>query len=466
MVIGRELYSQTYYYNTKTKEVTAKGGSNKGVVDYLNGKGGSKDSTTLDGYEREQKTLIEAFLEMQNQGWGNPWDRFKPVEGEADVYEFTYTKNNDLEGTITMGGRDVFQQKATFILPGAVSGKWDFEYPEKMAYNKKTNSATITQGDTFTLKNGYEIVIGRNGAEVSKESYGTGTSDDDIYAQEMADLMTEFIKTANRGCLGLSVSAMSEEQVQELTDMLAQTGVDLNKKFSINGTIFAEKNNTINIVGAFAEGSKVWERESSWRHEAMKKLLYDEFGISEKQLEKEMSAVSGVPGKWNGAPYGYLANGTGIIEYNGVVFTCDDYNRQLCLGDMSKPEKVIRIPMSEGGCLLVNRDNIGDLQKAIGMFSPEDINLIMRALRLDAKIQEMEKEIEEMEDGIGKSTEEEHAADAVSAEQATKDSEKANGFLGYENEAEDSSSKLTESQLDMLTQELVDFVGNKERTEA
>ena len=112
---------------------------------------------------------------------------------------------------------------------------------------------------------------------------------------------------------------------------------------------------------------------------------------------------------------------------------------------------------------MVNRDNLDDLHKAIKMFSPQDINLIMRALRLDAKIQEMEKEIEEMEDGIGKSADEENAADAASAEAASKESKKADGFLGYENEAEDRSHKLTDGQLDMLTQDLAEYLGNKEK---
>ncbi len=186
--------------------------------------------------------------------------------------------------------------------------------------------------------------------------------------------------------------------------------------------------------------------------------------IDVKQPETEMRSVTGVPDKHNGAPYSYLANENGVIEYNGVVFHFHDLKRQLYLGDMSNPDDVIRIPMSEGGCLMVNRDNLDDLQKAIKMFSPEDINRIMRALRLDAKIKEMEKEIEDMEDGIGKSTDEEHAADAASAEAASKESNKADGFLGYENKAEDRSNILTDSQLDMLTEDLVEHLGNKEKS--
>lgn len=460
MVIGRGLYSQTYYYNTKTNEVTAKDGGSEALVDYLNGKSGAGSTSTLGGSDQEQKTLIEAFLEMQDRGMGNSWDRFKPVDGEKDIYEFTYTKKNDLESAITIGGMDVFQQKAAFILPGAASGKWDYEYPEKAVYNRKTNSATITPGDTFTLKNGCKIKIGRYGAEVSKDSYANGTEEDIMYAQKMAELMTDFIKTANRGCLGLSVSVMSEEQVQELSDIIGQTGIDTTKKFSVNGTSFMERNNKISIVGAFAEGSKVWERESDWRHEALKKLLYDEFGVTEVQLEKEVSSFSPIPDKASGAPYSYLANESGIIEYNGVEFYCNNTKRELCLGDMSNPADVICIPMSQGGTLKVNRNNIDQLSKAIGMFSPEDVNRILRAIKLDGKVQQMELEIEEMENGIGKDTRANNVDNAADAEL---EKEEADGFLGYENEAEEGAFTLTDSQLDILTSDIEEYLKNKDK---
>lgn len=49
----------------------------------------------------------------------------------------------------------------------------------------------------------------------------------------------------------------------------------------------------------------------------------------------------------------------------------------------------------------VNRNNIGDLSRAAGMFSPEDLNLILRAIAKDTKIQSMKKEIEDEEANVG-----------------------------------------------------------------
>lgn len=99
-------------------------------------------------------------------------------------------------------------------------------------------------------------------------------------------------------------------------------------------------------------------------------------------------------------PYGCLAR-EGVIEYNGVCFLCDEKTNSICLGDMTNPEDVITVALSDGGHLKVNRDNLGDLAKAAGMFSPEDLNLIMRAIARDTKVQSMKQELEDMKGRVG-----------------------------------------------------------------
>lgn len=106
------------------------------------------------------------------------------------------------------------------------------------------------------------------------------------------------------------------------------------------------------------------------------------------------------------APYSYLAK-DGIIDYNGVVFVCDYKNNALCLGDVSNPKDVIYVGLANGGTLQVNRDNIDDLSKAIGMFSPEDVNRILRAISKDAQCQSNLQEIDEMKNRIGEAEEKE-----------------------------------------------------------
>ena len=106
------------------------------------------------------------------------------------------------------------------------------------------------------------------------------------------------------------------------------------------------------------------------------------------------------------APYSYLAK-DGIIDYKGVIFVCDYQNNTLSLGNVSNPKDVIYVGLENGGTLQVNRDNIGDLAKAIGMFSPEDVNRILRAISRDAQCQSNLQEIDEMKNSIGKAEEKE-----------------------------------------------------------
>ena len=97
-------------------------------------------------------------------------------------------------------------------------------------------------------------------------------------------------------------------------------------------------------------------------------------------------------------PYGEMAE-DGVIEYNGVTFVCDYEHNRLTLGDTTNKEDCINIPLSGGGSLLVNRDNIDALSKAIGMFRPEDVKRILEALARDNKIRQMKKELDDMENG-------------------------------------------------------------------
>ncbi len=99
-------------------------------------------------------------------------------------------------------------------------------------------------------------------------------------------------------------------------------------------------------------------------------------------------------------PYGHMAK-DGAISYNGVVFVCDEKTNSICLGDMTDKKQVINIPLSGGGHLKVNRANIGQLSKAIGMFCPEDVNRILSAIHLDTKLQSMQHEVEDLEASVG-----------------------------------------------------------------
>ncbi len=131
------------------------------------------------------------------------------------------------------------------------------------------------------------------------------------------------------------------------------------------------------------------ERAEQQKEKAEAKRIYEAVSAGKKPTLE-------ISHKNSNVPYGELAQ-DGVITYNGVTFVCDERTNSICLGDMSDKSKVLNIALSGGGCLKVNRDNIGDLSASVGMFSPEDLNLIMRAIAQDTKAQKMQLEKEDME---------------------------------------------------------------------
>ena len=124
-------------------------------------------------------------------------------------------------------------------------------------------------------------------------------------------------------------------------------------------------------------------------------------------------------------PYSHLAK-DGLIEYNGVVFVCDYKRNSICLGDVSDSKNVLNISLPSGGNLKVNVDNLGDLSKAAGMFTPADLNAIMRAIaqynHCTKKLNELdEEEIETVENVTDKADEQQeiHEDEAANNEEDT-----------------------------------------------
>lgn len=108
-------------------------------------------------------------------------------------------------------------------------------------------------------------------------------------------------------------------------------------------------------------------------------------------------------------PYSYLAK-DGVVDYKGLAFVCDFEHNSLCLGDMTDSKRVLNISLPSGGSLRVNYDNIGDLQRAVGMFSPEDLNAIMRAIaqfnHCTSKLNELDEQEHQVVESVTEKSEE------------------------------------------------------------
>lgn len=199
-----------------------------------------------------------------------------------------------------------------------------------------------------------------------------------------------------------SVSNSSQSKNADYMELIANYKKEIYEKVKNN-----ETEEEIATGGASYTQSK-WRKLMESVDEQIEDIKEQQEERAEQQKEKEEAkriyeAVSAgkkptleISHKNSNVPYGELAQ-NGVITYNGVTFVCDERTNSICLGDMSDKSKVLNIALSGGGCLKVNRDNIGDLSACVGMFSPEDLNLIMRAIAQDTKAQEMQLEKEDME---------------------------------------------------------------------
>lgn len=158
-----------------------------------------------------------------------------------------------------------------------------------------------------------------------------------------------------------------------------------------------------------ADYSVAGRKNSIWNQQkenfVQNEKVQEDFQEKIKNREKTSQRAEQIANqKMNGEKLGkwyLLADDDGLVSYNGVTFVLNSENQQLCLGDMDEKDNILTIPLSRGGTLKVNRDNIDDLGRAIGMFSPEDINRILRAISEDAQCRRKLNEIEEDKNSIG-----------------------------------------------------------------
>lgn len=174
---------------------------------------------------------------------------------------------------------------------------------------------------------------------------------------------------------------------------------EIEESFAIGGASYTNKEWDRLIKRVDRAVGAVKEQQEERKREYIKALYQEGASKNSIIIEKLNGTYAG------DVPYGHLAH-DGVIEYNGVVFFCDNEKNAICLGDMSNRKNVITIPLSEGGSLMVNRDNIGDLSNAISMFSPEDQKRILCAIADDNKARETLKEIDDETNSIGEDAEE------------------------------------------------------------
>lgn len=216
---------------------------------------------------------------------------------------------------------------------------------------------------------------------------------------------------------------------QELMSCISERKKEIAKKlqngetepsFSIGAGSFTVKE-WDKLMAKVDQNNEAVRREQEERKEAWEKEELEEKKTGQTEFVSILEVSDGRRNyfmeKINGTykppyPYAKWAKND-VISYNGVEFACDKEKNAICLGDMTNKSDVLTIPLEGGGSLMVNRNCIGLLSKAMSMFSPEDVNRIMRAIADDNKAQQTQREIEDDKNSIGDDADEKVLDDMV-----------------------------------------------------
>ncbi len=207
----------------------------------------------------------------------------------------------------------------------------------------------------------------------------------------------------------MEVSKIADMSRQELMACITEKKNEIEKKlqngeteptFTIGARSYTEKE-WDKLIDKVDKNLEAVRKEQEQRKEAQEKEALEKSVLESSNVRRNFF-MEKLNGTYKPAfPYEHLAK-NGVISYHGVEFVCDAQKNAICLGDMSDQKNVLTIPLEGGGSLMVNRDSLGTLADVISMFSPEDINRIMRAIADDNKAQEAQEEIEEDTNSIGK----------------------------------------------------------------
>lgn len=151
------------------------------------------------------------------------------------------------------------------------------------------------------------------------------------------------------------------------------------EKEGFEGMFLAEKEKVGERILNGETETKIMLGGSEFSNKQWKKLI-DNVDNAIKPEGEEPSIIKLLGREDKNCPYASLAK-DGIIEHNGVIFTCDYERNSINLGAIGPGENYLTISLPSGGFLNINVDNFGDIARCTDMFSPSDLNVILDKIR-------------------------------------------------------------------------------------
>lgn len=264
----------SYIYNRKTGRLSTKDGSRDEFVDYFNGDLEGKDSTGLNGFDRQNKGNIKRMMELTQQ-----------MELGKDVLEACSGDEIEITSEVEEANTCVYyiNGKKIFTAIGAVeytpeereifaSFRQPYKTTHPTGYDPLQNRLSIGVGDRFDFGNGYRFTVERDTVKV--DSYGNGTAEDYKNADYFAVGVSALIHFGDQQAFAsLHRATVSTPMMLEF---LRELGVDTDRQFIINETVCEVRNGCIGEVGNRAGVPGSIHRKALKRYREMMSVLLSE----------------------------------------------------------------------------------------------------------------------------------------------------------------------------------------------
>lgn len=224
----------SYIYNRKTGRLSTKDGSRDEFVDYFNGDLEGKDSTGLNGFDRQNKGNIKRMMELTQQ-----------MELGKDVLEACSGDEIEITSEVEEANTCVYyiNGKKIFTAIGAVeytaeerkifaSFRQPYKTTHPTGYDPLQNRLSIGVGDRFDFGNGYRFTVECDTVKV--DSYGNGTAEDYKNADYFAVGLSALIHFGDQQAFASLHRASVSTPI--MLEFLRELGVDTDRQFIINET--------------------------------------------------------------------------------------------------------------------------------------------------------------------------------------------------------------------------------------
>lgn len=383
--------NHAHIYNSQTKKLFAKNRTQDDFVSFFNGDLDGSSSKELDGFGVNKKRGIESMImlferaglakDVMVDSTGKTKENIASMDetekATADYIRISFSSNNPekLDKVFytwysSEGMKCIWEGERNFDNPEEKIGEdelqWEIKFDSPEQYDKlKTFLEQFPKEDNLRF--------------AANEAFWNDFFSDEI---DMAGFM-EFYEWTDGGEPDFGMGENGKP-------------TSLNKERIKNPN--AKYFNDQTWIG------QVWTEEEMW---AMWYARMEASGDAQKAGDSipvggavtggSKVLFSGAAGSEN--MYFKYADERGIIDYNGIIFYCDAKTDTLKLGDCSNSSNCIQIPLAEGGCLMVNRDNLEQLLDALSLFSSKDMLSILETLQKERRAENffMEKNKEQDE---------------------------------------------------------------------